>query len=227
MNQTQAQTSFLAFFVVLLLCDFAAQLAITAQLDALAPLVMIWMGPLDDILYGLCGLQALYFMLDPAGQTREEGPLSTTAMVKRCAGLLSGSSEHQERFVNTFFSGGVRVFWTLSGLLALMVAVTLVAPSEALVSLRMVLQAHLGYLLPICAAIAGLLSLALGVSPGRGWLKAFLLASAALLISALVDGRLANYLHHLFAALSNLQSWGAALSWLGVGAAWGKEHRTD
>lgn len=223
MNQSQAQKSFLSFFVLLLVCDFAAQLALTMQVVELQPLISIWLGPLDDIFYGLCGLQAVYYMLDPTGETREGAQMSTTAMVKRCASLLGDSAECQGRFVEGFFSGGVRALVALAGALTVVSVASLAAPVEALVSFRLVLQAHLGYLLPVSAAMAVALSFGLSVSPRSCWSKAVVAASVVLVASAALDGRLSNHLFHLFAALSNLQAWGAAASWIGVGAAFRQE----
>lgn len=227
MSQSQAQKSFLSFFVLLLVCDFAAQLAITMQVVELQPLVTIWFGPLDDVFYGLCGLQAIYFMLDPEGETREGAQMSTTAMVKRCASLLGDSAECQGRFAGAFFSGGTRVLVALAGAMAVASVASLAAPVEALVSLRLVLQAHLGYLLPVSAAVAVALSVGLSVAPRSCWMKALFAASVILVISAALDGRLSNHLYHLFAALSNLQAWGAAASWIGVGTAFRREERRE
>lgn len=223
MSQSQAQKSFVSFFVLLLVCDFAAQLALVMQLVELQPLVSIWLGPLDDVFYGLCGVQAVYFLLDPLGESREGAQMSTTGIVKKCVALFNASTENQRRLTDGVFSGGARALSFLAGGLAMATAATFLSPVEALTTLRMVLQAHLGYLIPV----GGVLVLALGFRLGRGphsaWKKTYLAASGVLLLSAALEGRLSNHLFHLFAALSNLQAWGAAASWIGVGAALGQQ----
>ena len=218
-NQSAMQKSFLSLFPLLVICDFAAQLAITMQVVELQPLVSIWMGPLDDIFYGICGIQAVYYLLDPTGKTRDEGQMSTTATVKKCAALLAASSESQQRLEKSFALGGVRTLLTLSAALSLVVLACVFSSVEVLTSLRLVLQAHLGYFLPVSAMLAGAMATVWGVKPGGLWLQAFLGASAVLLVSAAIDGRMENYIFHLFAALSNLQAWGVTASWIGVASA--------
>ncbi len=226
MSQSATQKSFLTLFPLLLLCDFAAQLAISMEVVELQPLVSIWMGPLDDIFYGLCGVQALYYLLDPLGETRAEGQMSTTATVKKCASLLSSSAEYQNRLVDGFYSGGGRALLGLGAALLVVAGASLVAPLEALTSLRLVLQAHLGYVLPVSAAAVAALSFVLGAKPRRCWIQAFCGATAVLLVSAALDGRMENYLFHLFTAFSNLQAWGATASWIGVAATFRKDQST-
>lgn len=227
MTQNATQKNFLALFPLLLLCDFAAQLAITMEVAELQPLVSIWMGPLDDIFYGLCGIQALYYLLDPDGETRDEGPMSTTATVKKCVSLLGSSAEYQRRLLEGFYSGGVRSLLGLGAALLIVAGACLVTSADALSGLRLVIQAHLGYLLPVSATAVAAFSFFLGAKPRRCWTQAFLGATAVLLVSAALDGRMENYLFHLLAGMSNLQAWGATASWIGVASTFGGGRTTE
>lgn len=220
MNENATHKSFLGLFGVLVLMDFLAQLATSAGIAEFQALVALWFGPLDDIFYGMAGIQALYYMLDPAGETREATPMSTVATVKKIAFLLAQERYRRGPLLPAFFTGSLRSAIFLGDALVLVVVACSLTSSIGLDTLMLVLQRHISYLLPIAMVVgAGLL----WVNQDRAdkmWAAAMLGGLACLLVSIAVDGRWAHHVHHLLAAVSSLQAWGAALCWIASASEW-------
>jgi hypothetical protein len=103
------------------------------------------------------------------------------------------------------------------GLLLAVLANALLS-SVGTLAFLLLMQRHLSYLLPVALLVGCALLWALEASPGKIWLLVMSAGFGALVISMIVDGRWANHVHHLLAAVSNLQAWGAAMCWIAAGA---------
>lgn len=219
MNGTTFQRGFLPMFAMLLAVDYFVQLAQSSGVVGLEPLLMLWSGPLDDIFYGLAGVQALYFLVDPRGESRDEKVMSFTATVKRIASLLSQPRYLRAFLPKTFLTGSLRCLALLGDALIAAIVAHKLLGTDGFAALLVLLQRHLSFVLPI-ACLGGLLCLgALQARIDKLWFTAVALAGLALLCSMAYDGRWSHHVHHLFASLSNLQAWGAAACWIGAGAA--------
>lgn len=206
-------------FGALLMVDFLVNLASAAGVSELQPLLSLWTGPLDDIFYGITGVQALYYLVDPEGETREAPVMGWLDTVKKIFALLSLERYRRTYLPATFFTGSLRAVGLLGdALLVTVVASALAPPSAGLTAALVMLQRHLSSVLPVALLIGlGLLS-ALRARPQKLWGLALLGGLGALVVSMAYDGRWANHVHHLLAALSHLQSWGAAFCWIGAAA---------
>jgi hypothetical protein len=218
MNATQTQKGFLPMFGMLLVVDFLAQLVSTAGLSELQPLLSLWSGPLDDIFYGMAGVQALYYLIDPAGETRDNPIMGWVASVKKIATLLSEEKFRRAHLPQTFFTGSLRAVAVVGDGLVLAVLACGLAPSVGVTAMLVLLQRHLSFVLPVALLVGFTLLWAIGSRPQRLWTMAMLAGFAALIVSILYDGRWDNHAHHLLAALSNPQAWGAAFCWIAAGA---------
>lgn len=218
MNGSTIQRAFLPMFGALLVLDYLCQLAASAGLAELQPLISLWSGPLDDIFYGMAGVQAAYYLIDPFGKTRDSDIMTWTASVKKIAQLLSEQEYRRAYLPQTFFTGSLRAIGLLGDGVILAVVANVLAPGAAWAALLVLLQRYLACVLPITLVIGGVLLWALGKRPERLWSLALLGGSGAFLMSIFFDGRWAHHIHHLLAALSNLQAWGAALCWIAAGA---------
>jgi hypothetical protein len=214
-------------FIMLVVLDFMAQLASSAGIVELQGLIGIWLGPLDDIFYGLAGVQALYFMIDPEGHTRDAvavdnstqaTTMTTTATVKKIVRLLGEERHRRANLPRAFFTGSVRAVALLGDALILAVVANGLTSSLGVGAVMLVLQRHLSYLLPIALIVAAALLWAADSRPQRIWSLVMLAGFAALLVSMVADGRWSHHVHHLLAALSSLQAWGAALCWMAAGS---------
>ena len=218
MNSTVIQRAFLPMFGMLLAIDFLAQLATSAGAVELQPLLSLWTGPLDDIFYGLAGVQALYYLVDPTGETRDAPVMSWTATVKKIAGLASSECHRRAFLPKLFLTGGLRSAAVLGdGVIMAMIAHKLSA-TVAFAALLQVLQRHLSFVLPIACFGAVVLFATLQARPQRLWFLAMSVSFSALLLSMAYDGRWAHHVHHLLASLSHPQAWGAALCWIAAAA---------
>lgn len=218
MNGTTIQRAFLPMFGALLVLDYLCQLATSAGLAELQPLISLWTGPLDDIFYGMAGVQAAYYLVDPFGKTRDGELMTWTASVKKIAQLLSEEEYRRAHLPQTFFTGSLRAAGLLGDGVILAVVANLLMPGAAWAALLVLLQRYLAFVLPISLLLGGILLWALGKRPERLWILALLGGSGAFLVSIFFDGRWAHHVHHLLAALPNLQAWGAALCWIAAGA---------
>lgn len=206
-------------FGMLLVADFMVQLATVAGVVELQPLITLWTGPLDDIFYGMAGVQALYYLVDPHGDTRDDVIMSWTATVKKIFALLSQETFRRAHLPGTFFTGSLRAAAVLAdALIVAVVASALTSGSVGLTAALQTLQRHLSYLLPVALLCGSALLWALRARAERLWSLAMLGALAALVISMAYDGRWSNHVHHLLAALSNPQAWGSAFCWIAAGA---------
>ena len=218
MNGSTIQRAFLPMFGALVVLDFLCQLASSAGLAELQPLISLWSGPLDDIFYGMAGVQAAYYLIDPFGETREAELMTWTASVKKIAELLSGQQYRRAYLPQTFFTGSLRAAGLLGDAVILAVVANALTQGVAWTALLVLLQRYLACVLPISLGIGAVLLWALGKRPERMWSLALLGGSGAFLASILFDGRWANHVHHLLASIANLQAWGAALCWIAAGA---------
>jgi hypothetical protein len=207
-------------FAMLVLMDFLAQLATSAGIVEFQALVGLWFGPLDDIFYSVAGLQALYFMIDPNGETRDPVPISTVATIKKIAHLLSQERYRRGPLPGAFFTGSLRSAGFLGDGLLLVVVAGSLTSSLGLDALLLVMQRHLTYLLPITLAIGATLLWANQERAARLWLAALGGSAVCLLISVVVDGRWSHHVHHLLASISSLQAWGATLCWTAAASQW-------
>lgn len=215
---TQLQRSFLPTFMILLVMDYLTQLVNSAGLAELQPLVSLWTGPIDDILYGIAGVQALYYLIDPFGETRDDGPMTWTGNVKRIGALLAGQPYRRAYLPQMFFTGSLRVSAALAQAVMLAVVAHSLASTPGFAALLVVAQRHLSFVLPVAAICGALMTSLLPLRSERRWRLALLVGAAALALSVAYDGRWSNHAHHLLAALSNPQAWGAALCWIASGA---------
>lgn len=218
MNGSTIQRAFLPMFGALVVLDYLCQLASSAGLAELQPLISLWSGPLDDIFYGMAGVQAAYYLVDPFGETRDSELMSWTASVKKIAGLLSGEEYRRAYLPQTFFTGSLRAAGLLADGVILAVMANILTHGAAWSALLVLLQRYLACVLPISGVIGAALLWALGKRPERMWSLALLGGSGAFLASIVFDGRWAHHVHHLLASISNLQAWGAALCWIAAGA---------
>jgi hypothetical protein len=218
MNAMQAQRGFLPTFALLLVVDFLAQLVNTAGIIEFQPLVSLWSGPLDDIFYGLAGVQALYYLIDPSGETRDSPLMSWTATVKKIAALLAQDHHRRAHLPQMFFTGSLRAVALVGDGVVLAVVASGLAASVGVTTLLVLLQRHLSFVLPVAVLVGLVLLWAIDARPQRVWTLAMLAGLGALMLSMAYDGRWANHAHHLLAALSNPQAWGAAFCWIGAGA---------
>ncbi len=211
---TELQRSFFPTFLLLLVMDYLTQWVNTAGLAELQPLVSLWTGPIDDIFYGIAGVQALYYLIDPFGETRDDGPMTWTGNVKRIASLLSEQPYRRAYLPQMFFTGSLRASAALAQAVLLAVVAHGMASTTGFATLLVVVQRHLSFLLPVAAIGGALLIWALPMRSQRVWRLALAVGAAALAVSVAYDGRWANHAHHLLAALSNPQAWGAAICWI-------------
>lgn len=219
MMEAQAQRAFLSMFAALLGADFLAQLVSSAGLAELQPLVALWYGPLDDLFYGVVGTQAAYYLCDPGGETRSGPAMTWTATVRAVGRLLSDPDWRLRWFPGLFFAGSRRSSQFLGIAVLLASVAALWSPSTPLQALQVMLQRHLTFLLPVMILLALALGVGLRVAAPSAWLLAVATGLGALLLSVALDGRWGHHTHHLLSACFELQAWGAAVTWIALGAA--------
>lgn len=211
---TDIQRGFFPTFLLLLVMDYLTQLVGTAGVAELQPLVALWTGPIDDIFYGIAGVQALYYLIDPFGETRDSGPMSWTGSVKRVASLLSEGTYRRAYLPRMFFTGSLRAVAGVAPAVLLAVVAHGLASSIGTTTLLIVLQRHLSFLLPVTAICGALLAWGVSLTPQRLWRTALLVGVASLTVSMAYDGRWSHHVHHLLVALSDPIAWGAAFCWI-------------
>lgn len=213
------QRQFLPLFGFLIFADLFATWAGIASGGELDALTGLWFGPMDDMLYGIAGLQALYAFLDPDGRTRgTEAALGTVDTVKKVGQCLISPDLKWPSLAARFYEG------SQLGLVALPLALGATALGHSFLPGSHVLSAlaigagcHLAYIVPIFL-IAGLgFALFARRHPGQAWKIAMAIGLMAALGRLLVDGRIEHHLYHFFKSLNSLQAWGAAFCWIGVG----------
>lgn len=219
MTPEKRQREFIPFFLFLLAVDGFATFVMQWGGEELAPLMALWFGPLDDIFYGIAGLQAFYFLLDPKGGSRtKEMPMSSLETAKAAGDLFY---RQREDFPDGFFQGSRRSMLAVSALCLLFTALNFFSHSDLVASVAVVSQRHLCYLFPISMVLALVVRIWWSDRIPAAWFQAILACAGALLATVVSDGRLVNHLLHLFLSVESLQAWGAALCWIGVGARMG------
>lgn len=219
MTPEKRQREFLPFFCFLLALDGFAAFVMQWGGEDLAPLLALWYGPLDDIFYGLAGLQALYFLLDPKGSSRSEGPtMGSLETAKTAGGLFYG---RRNEFSDGFYQGSRRSMLGVSGLCLVFTLASVFTHSLLVDSVAGVLQRQLAYLFPVSLVLALMVRIWWTERVPTAWFQAVLACSGTILVTALSDGRLGNHLLHLFLSVESMQAWGAALCWVGLGARYG------
>jgi hypothetical protein len=214
-DRQKNQKSFISMFVLIVVADLMARIALATGDDVWEHLSMLWLGPLDDVFFALVGIQAFLYMLDPSGEKTldEKGAHNHHLLLKA---FQTGSEK--ELAVN-FVRGSRFAFLALPVVLvSSLVAVRLVTSPASRGALSFA-QQHLSYIFPVSLAVVFLFALLrLGESTSRFW-KCAALSAVCLLAAAALDGRWQNHLYHLVANLENIQAWTVAFAWAGFFAA--------
>lgn len=218
MTPEKLQKNFIPLFAILLVCDILAQWTYQSGVLEFQPFAALWFGALDDIFYAAAGIQALYFLLDPHGESRGAEALSTLATVKKVATLFSSEENRRARFPGRFYPASLRAVSFVSGVLLVALLASRLATSDFLSALVITLQRHAFFIWPVILTVGFALALDGSRVFTKHWKTSMALGFATLVVSMAVDSRWAHHMHHLFAALSSLQAWGAALCWTGFWA---------
>ena len=213
------QKQYIPLFCFLIFVDFIATwlgIAAGGDLDALTGL---WFGPLDDVLYGIAGVQAFYAFLDPQGKTRGgKVALGTIETVKKIGSCLVSPTLNWSTVAARFFEGSQLALVFLPIVLAgALLGDSLATFGHVFSSLALGVGRHLSYVVPIFLISGVGLSLTTKRRPDSAFKMALSIGLAAALGRIFLDGRIDNHLFHFFASLSSLQAWGAACCWIGVG----------
>ena len=213
------QKNFTSLFALALVADFLCRIALATGDEVWEHLAMLWLGPLDDIAFGLAGVQAFLYLLDPKGEkTLDEKGAHNHKQV--WTALRTGS---EREFARNFTRGSARVLMVLPALLGVSLVASVFAPQAVAKGVVLFSVHHLSLVLPVSVAmVAGLAFLRLGGQTSAFW-KSALAGGALLLVAAAVDGRWQNHLYHMIANLENLLAWAVTLGWAGFCAVFTEE----
>ncbi len=218
MTPEKLQKNFIPLFGLLLVCDVLAQWIYQSGIVEFQPFAALWFGALDDIFYAAAGIQALYFLLDPLGESRGDDALSTVATLKKIATLFASEGYRRVRFPARFYPASLRAVAFISGSLLVALLASALGASNFLDAFVVTLQRHAFFIWPVIITVGFALALDGSGVFTRHWKTAMALGFATLVVSMAIDSRWAHHMHHLFTALSSLQAWGAALCWTGFWA---------
>ena len=209
------QKNFTLLFGLALTADLLCRIALASGDEVWEHLSMLWFGPLDDIAFGLAGVQAFLYLLDPSGEkTVDAGGAHNHKDV--LAALKTGG---EKEFAKNFTRGSVRMLMTLPALLAGSLLVSWLGPLPVCKGLVLFSQQHLSLVFPVSVAlVAGFAFLKLGDRTSAFW-KSASMAGTLLFVAAALDGRWQNHLYHMVANLENLLAWAVTLGWAGLFAA--------
>lgn len=221
MTKTPAdiQRGFVSLFFVSLMADLLASVALASGDEVWAQLSMLWFGPLDDIFFGLLGVQATLFLLDPGGaQTQESaGGISLSKVWTHLASGQGVASGFAQRYVQ----GSRRALMLLPALLIAFLLLSLLVSGPLVKGAVLMGYRQLAYLVPVSAALGLGFSLLGLVRQLQAFWKGTLMATLCLCVVAASEGRWQNHFYHLFANLENVHAWMVSLAWAGTFAALG------
>lgn len=217
MSKAEQQRQFVTMFSAGVVFDALAAVAVATKHEVWSHLSFLWSGPLDNIVFGIAGVHAAIFLLDPDGERTigEGGGID----FKKSLSLAVGDAETQRGAASRFSDGAFLGLSTLSVMTVVALGASFLIDGAAAKGILEVSLRHLGSLLPIAsvsALIFGFLRLSGGV---RQLLKACALASLVFLVAAFKEGRADNYLYHLATNFESLHAWFLALGWAGLFAA--------
>lgn len=213
-TRAEIQRNFVTTFSAGVAFDALAAVAVATKHDVWSHLASFWFGPFDNIVFGVAGVSAALFLLDPNGEKTltKNGDISIMETLR----LASGDVEAQKGFAARFTGGAFLGLSALSAITVMTLGASFVADGAVSKGLLEAALRHLSALLPIALVIgslAGYLQLSGSV---RRLLQSCALASLIFLVVALKEGRVANYLYHLATNFESLHAWFLALGWAGV-----------
>ena len=211
MSNAERQRQFVPLFYFAIIMDALAAMAAATKDEALSHLSMLWTGPLDNIVYGLAGFQALLFLLDPTGAKilDEKGNHSVVETAK----LAAQDADMQRGLASRFLRGSQMALHVLSIALLGSLVSALVLPDVVSSGLADIFQRHLACLLPIATVVGGGVAFLTQAKRGREYGMACLIGVAAVAVVAVKQGRIENYLYHMVANLESLYAWCLVLCW--------------
>lgn len=223
MTNAQRQVQFVPLFAVATVFDTLAGVAVASKHEVWSHISFLWSGPLDNIVFGIAGLQAALFLLDPEGEKvlDQNGEPKVLDSLK----LAVSDSETQTAAARRFLDGATGALFALGCVVASALLAGFLSEGPWSLGLLDTAQRHLASLLPIAVVLGAVISFfRLGVTPKK-FLPGCLLGALVFLIVALSQGRVDNYLYHLAANLESLHAWALALGWSGVMAVKGLPKR--
>lgn len=211
MSNAERQRQFVPLFYFAVTMDALAAMAAASRDEALSHLSMLWTGPLDNIVYGLAGFQALLFLLDPTGSKilDDKGHHSVVGTAK----LAAQDAEMQQGLASRFLLGSQMALHVLAIALLGSLVSALVLPDAISSGLADIFQRHLACLLPIATVVGGGVAFLTQSKRGRDYGIACLMGAAAVTVVAVKQGRIENYLYHMVANLESLYAWCLVLCW--------------
>lgn len=201
---------FLPLFVFTQVAELAASVAQVSGEEAFSHLAMLWFGPLDDVFFGLLGIQGVLYLLDPDAEMLKDGKDQSWPNFWR---YLSAGRGAATTFATGFVRGTERVFKVLPLLLLVALILNLVLPGSLMQGLLLSLFRQLGYLVPIAALVVGACRALRLVRDSGVFTRSLGLAALSLLATAAYQGRWENHLYHIFANLENVHAWMTCLAW--------------
>lgn len=214
-----AQKAFIPMFVILLTIDYLVQLIFIEHLTELYHLAAIW-NSVGSALYGIAGLQALYYLLDPWGLSRSGKTMGTTATITSVGKILLDRLRIERFLAPSFFAGSFKVMSFLSWLGIILLAVNwVIKDSSAMLAAFFLVRDNIFSLVPIALLGGVSLTYLTPHCPRPRWWLALGWTVLVSLTLMLWDGRWHNHFHHLLNGVFCLRTWGSSLSWVGAFAA--------
>jgi hypothetical protein len=209
------QKKFVPLFVLAVVADLVTRIALATGDEVWEHLSMLWLGPLDDVFFGLIGLQAFLYLMDPSGEKTIDDKGSHNPQMVLSTLQTGGEKELATNFVR----GSMRALLILPVALVLSLLGAWQVSGPIAKGALGFSQMHLAYILPISLAVVVLFAvLRLGGQTSNYW-KTAALAGACLFVAAAVDGRWQNHMYHMIANLENVMAWTVTFSWAGFFAA--------
>lgn len=217
MTKTPAdiQRGFVTLFFLSLTADLLASIALASGDEVWAHLSMLWFGPLDDIFFGLLGVQATLFLLDPGGAQTQE-PSGGGASLSKVWTHVSSGQGVGSGFAQRYVQGIRKVFILLPAALIAFLLLSFFVSNPVVKGAILTSYRHLAYLVPVSVALGLLISLLSFARELEGFWKGTLMATLCLCLVAGSDGRWHNHFYHLFANLENVHAWMVSLAWAGT-----------
>lgn len=206
------QKNFTLLFGLALAADLLCRIAIASGDEVWEHLSTLWFGPLDDIAFGLAGVQAFLYLLDPSGEKTVDA--SGAHNHKDVLAALKTGGEKE--FAKNFTRGSVKMLMLLPVLLGASLLAAWLVPQPVCKGLALFFQQHLSLVFPVSVAVvAGFTFLKLSSRTSSFW-KSATAAGTLLFVAAALDGRWQNHLYHMVANLENLLAWAVTLGWAGL-----------
>lgn len=213
MTAQDKQRGFLPFFTVLLIVDLLASIAYLSGNPDWEQISLLWLGPFDDICFGIVGVFAIFYLLDPLGkdvQLPDGGGYSPKGAWR----LIKDDDQALRRFGERCLAGGALTLGLLAPLLISIQFARRFEPSVVIGGVELLLSRHLHYVVPIVAV--ALVVGAIFRLKGAGLYTASLLVlgEVSLLLSTSSDGRWQDHFYHLLTNLENPQAWLISGCWI-------------